>query len=58
MLPPGLKVWGVKNSQIEAFTIQGHGPRIVKTFEFELLVSKNFEFESFNMGPSVMLPGC
>ncbi len=27
--PPGLEVWGSKNIQIEAFTIQGHGPSAV-----------------------------
>ena len=28
--PPGLEVWRSKNVQIEAFTIQGHGPRMLK----------------------------
>ena len=109
-----LEVWGSKNIQIEAFSIQGHGPRMlkssiwrfgnpktskskllasrgmapgcenlrfeglgiqkhpnrsfyhpgawpqdVKTFEFEVLGIKNFDFEGFNiLVPSVRLAGC
>ena len=45
--PPGLEVWIPGASQ------DG------KTFEFEVLGSKNVEFEGFNiLGPSIRLAGC
>ena len=46
----GLEVLGSKNIQIDDFTIQGAWPQDVEVFEFEVLGSKNIEFEFEGFG--------
>ena len=48
----------IKNIQIEAFTIQEHGFRVLEA-SHSRLGSKNIEFEGFNiLASSVRLAGC
>ena len=50
---------GIQKHSNRSFYHPGAWPQDVKTFEFEVLGSKNLEFEGFNiLGSSVELAGC
>ena len=54
--PPGLEVWEYKNMEIEAFTIQGHGTRMLKHSNWRLFEFQDLKFEIFNiLGPCLWM---
>ena len=54
--PPGLEVWESKNIQIEAFSIQGNGPRMLKSSNSMFLDPKTSNSKLLTFWGHV--PGC